>query len=383
MVSAFRTVEKILTGPGSVEQLAEEVKRLGSDRTLLVTDKGLKEAGVVDAVCNVMEKAGVKYRVYDGVEPEPEARLVNVAVKVGKEFGASSVVGLGGGSSLDVAKAAAVMMTNEGSVEDYFGMEKIRKPGLPVVAVPTTAGTGSEVTSISVLMDPSDGVKKGVVSSFMYAKVAILDPTLTVNLPPRLTAMTGLDALVHAIESFTGVNANPITDALNAKSIELIAANIRKAVFSGHDLAARDAMLTASCMAGMAFSNTQNGLDHALALAIGSRYHLSHGLSTAILLPWVMAFNLPANLEKFARIARIVGKPVEGADLRTMARLAVDWAKELLEDLNVLPALRAYGVRKEDFPLLAKQALAAKRLIDNNPRRPSEEEVVTLLEEAY
>jgi len=383
MVSAFRTVEKILAGPGSVEQLAEEIKRLGSERTLLVTDKGLKEAGVVDVVCNVMEKAGVKYCIYDRVEPEPEARLVNLAVKVGKDFGASSVVGLGGGSSMDVAKAVAVMITNEGSIEDYFGMEKIRKPGLPVIAVPTTAGTGSEVTSISVLMDPSDGVKKGVVSSFMYAKVAILDPTLTLNLPPRLTALTGLDALVHAIESFTGVNANPITDALNAKAIELIAANIRKAVFSGHDLPARDAMLTASCMAGMAFSNTQNGLDHALALAIGSRYHLPHGLSTAILLPWVMAYNLPANLDKFVRIAHIVRKPIERTDVRGAARVAVDWVKELLEDLNIPFTLSRYGVRKEDFALLAQQALAAKRLIDNNPRRPSEEEVVNLLEEAY
>ncbi|MEM4188852.1 MAG: iron-containing alcohol dehydrogenase [Candidatus Hadarchaeum sp.] len=383
MISAFTTVPKLVFGAGSIESLENEVPALGGSRVMLITDAGVLNTGAADRVADVVKKSGIDVKVFHEVEPEPSAEIVHKVKEVAQAFGADLLIGLGGGSCLDVAKAASVLMTNPGAIWDYFGVDKVPKPGIPVVAIPTTAGTGSEVTSISVLVDPRDQLKKGVVSPHLFARLSVLDPVLTLELPPRLTALTGLDALVHAVESFTGIHASPFTDAMNGKAIELIGKNLRKAVFQGSDLKAREAMLYASCMAGMAFSNTQNGLAHALALALGSKYHLPHGLSTAIMLPWVMRYNLGANLEKFAKVACLLGTQTRSDNVTDLARVSVRLIEELLEDLEISFQLKHYGVKEKDFELLAKQAMSAKRLVENNPRRPSEEDIVRLLQRAY
>jgi len=293
------------------------------------------------------------------------------------------IIGMGGGSSLDIAKATSVLMTNEGPIDKYFGMELVPKPGLPLLLIPTTAGTGSEMTSICVLSDTKNDVKKGIVSEHMFAKVVLLDPELTIGLPPALTATTGMDALVHAIESYTGVRATPFTDLLNRESITLVAANLRKAFANGSNKTARENMLYASCLSGMAFSNTQNGLIHAIALAIGGKFHLPHGLLTAFICPWVMEFNLLANPAKFIEIARLFGESINGLPEIQAARLSVKAVKSLLDDLRIPYTLKSYGVPREAIGDIARATLGAARLIGNNPRAVTEEEVVELLKANY
>jgi alcohol dehydrogenase len=239
------------------------------------------------------------------------------------------------------------------------------------------------MTSICVLSDTKNKVKKGIVSEHMFARAALLDPQLTLALPPRVTAMTGMDALVHAIESFVGVRATVFTDTLNLQAIRLVAANLRPAFAQGQNLAARENMLYASCLAGMAFSNTQNGLDHALALAIGGKFHLPHGLLTAFIIPWVMEYNLIATPGKYFQIAEAFGERTKHLPEIQAARLAVKAVKSLLDDLGISYKLSSYGVPREEFPALAKATVGAVRLISNNPRTVTEADVIGILEANY
>ncbi len=275
------------------------------------------------------------------------------------------------------------MLTNPGSIDSYFGMELVPKPGLPLVLVATTAGTGSEMTSICVLSDTKNKVKKGVVSEHMFARVAMLDAELTLGLPPPITAMTGMDALVHAMESYTGIRATVFTDTLNLQAIRMIARYLRQAYAQGENREAREGMLLANGLAGIAFNNTQNGLGHALALAIGGKFHLPHGLLTAFIIPWVMEYDLLAVPQKFMEIARAFGEDPRGLPEIDGARLAVKAVKKLLDDLDISYRLKDYNVPREEIPALAKAAVGATRLISNNPRKVTEKEVARLLEANY
>lgn len=383
MAKSFETVRRIAFGFGAVENLPEEIRRLKGKKALVVTDPGIRSAGVLEQVTGVLDRAKVDYKVFAEVEPDPKIEVAVAAAEAARAFGPDVIVGLGGGSSLDISKVASVMLGNEGPIEKYFGMELVPRPGAPLILIPTTAGTGSEMTSICVLSDTKNNVKKGIVSEHMFARTALLDPQLTVALPPRVTAMTGMDALVHAIESYTGVRASVFTDTLNLQAIRLVAENLRLAYANGDNRAARENMLHASCLAGMAFSNTQNGLDHALALAIGGRFHLPHGQLTAFIIPWVMEFNLIADPGKFARIAGAFGERTEGRTEIEAARLSVKAVKGLLDDVGISYKLSTYGVPRADFPALAKATLAAARLISNNPRKVTEADVVGMLEANY
>jgi alcohol dehydrogenase class IV len=383
MIKSFETVRRITFGCGSLENLGNEVKRVNGSKVLVVTDPGLKSAGIVDAVTAMLDKARLDYKVFAEVEPDPRVEVALASADAAKAYGPDVIVGLGGGSSLDISKVTSVMLTNKGPIEKYFGMELVPRPGLPLILIPTTAGTGSEMTSICVLSDTKNKVKKGIVSEHMFARAALLDPQLTLALPPRVTAMTGMDALVHAIESFVGVRATVFTDTLNRQAIQLVAANLRQAFAQGQNLTARENMLFASCLAGMAFSNTQNGLDHALALAIGGKFHLPHGLLTAFIIPWVMEFNLIANPGKYIEIAAAFGEKTRGLPEIQAARLAVKAVKSLLEDLGISYKLSTYSVPREEFPALARATVGAARLISNNPRAVTEADVIGILEGNY
>ncbi|MCX5913732.1 MAG: iron-containing alcohol dehydrogenase [Deltaproteobacteria bacterium] len=383
MAQIFNTVRRIASGFGSLETLGDEIKRLKGTKVLIVTDPGIKSAGLVEIVAAILDRAKINYHFFTEVEPDPKIEVVFSSLAAAKNFGPNLIVGLGGGSSLDISKVTSVMMTNAGPIEKYFGMELVPEPGIPLILIPTTAGTGSEMTSICVLSDTENKVKKGIVSEHMFARTALLDPQLTLGLPPHITATTGMDALVHAIESFTGVRATIFTDTLNLQAIYLVARNLRKAYAHGENREARENMLNASCLAGMAFSNTQNGLDHALALAIGGKFHLPHGLLTAFILPWVMEYNLLANPEKFIQIARAFGETPDGLPEVEGARLSVRAIKSLLDDLGISYKLSDYGVPQEEIPAIAKAAIGAVRLISNNPRKVLEKEVIKLLEGNY
>lgn len=383
MFSSFNAVRRIVHGFGALQDLGDEIKRLGGSRVLIITDPGIKGAGILDAVRQVVESAGLTCGAFTEVESDPKVEVVAASLETAKAFQPDLIVGVGGGSSLDISKVTSVMLTNGGQIDSYFGMELVPNPGLPLILMPTTAGTGSEVTSIAVLSDTRNNVKKGIVSEHMYARVVMLDPELTLELPARITAMTGMDALVHAMESYTGRRATVFTDTLNLQAIRMIASNLRKAYANGSNRQARENMLYASCLAGMAFSNTQNGLDHALALAIGGRYHLPHGLLTAFICPWVMDYNLIAVPEKFIHIAEAFGEDPSGMSEIEAARLAVLAVQDLLDDVGISYKLSTYGVPQEEFPAIAKATVAAVRLISNNPRDVTEENVIRLLEANY
>jgi len=383
VVKSFETVRRTVFGCGSIDNLADEVKRVKGTKGLIVTDPGIKSAGLVDIVSGVLERAKLPYKVFAEVEPDPRVEVALASMEAAKAYGPDVIVGLGGGSSLDISKVTSVMLTNNGSIETYFGMELVPRPGIPLILIPTTAGTGSEMTSICVLSDTKNNVKKGIVSEHMFARVALLDPQMTFGMPPKVTAMTGMDALVHAIESYVGVRASVFTDTLNLQAIRLVADNLRMAYANGENRTARENMMYAACIAGMAFSNTQNGLDHAIALALGGKYHLPHGMLTAFILPWVMEFNLIAVPGKFSEIARAFGERTAHLTEIQAARLAVTAVKGLLDDVGISYRLSSYGVPREEFAALAKATVGAVRLINNNPRKVTEADVIGILEANY
>ena len=292
------------------------------------------------------------------------------------------IIGFGGGSALDTTKAASVLLSNEGPIDKYFGINLVPNPSLPCILIPPTSGTGSEMTNISVLADTKNGGKKGVVSEYMYADTVILDAELTFGLPPRVTAMTGVDAFVHAMESFCGIAATPITDALNLQAMKLVGANIRQAYANGKNAAARDAMMYASALAGMGFGNTQNGIIHAIGTTLPVECHIPHGLAMSFCAPFSVGFNYIANPEKYAIVADILRGDDRSGCMSVMDRAAdvEDAFRDLLNDLDIATGLSNYGVKREDLPACADRAFAAKRLLNNNPRAASRDQILALLE---
>ncbi len=378
-MKVFKSVPRIISGLGCIDALGDEARKMGCERALIVCDKNLKNLGLVKPVTDALTKAGVGHATFSGVQADPSLLLLEDARKITHDFPPDGVIGLGGGSALDAAKLISVTLTNEGPAEAFYGTDNIPKAGLPMILIPTTAGTGSEVTNISVMEDPRVGLKKAMISDHLYARVALLDPILTLGLPPNLTAITGMDALVHAIESYVGVRASVFSDTLNLRAITMIAQNLRQAYAHGRNTRAREAMLNASCLAGLDFCNTQNGLDHAMALSIGSQYHLPHGLATAFILPMVMEFNCIADPKKFSRIAAAFGENIQNLPDYEAAQLSVKAVKSLLKDLNISCKLNDYGVSAKHFEDIAEAAMSAGQLISNNPRQVTSRDVVNIL----
>jgi len=293
------------------------------------------------------------------------------------------VVGIGGGSAMDVAKAVAVLLPNRGKAQDYLGLNKVPGAGLPTIMVPTTAGTGSEVTFTAVFLRKNLNRKEGMNSPYLYPSLALLDPMLTLSLPPQPTAATGVDALCHAIESFTSVNASPMSEMVSLEAIRLIAENLRTCVHNGKDLAARERMLLGSLYAGLGLANAGVGAAHSLSYPLGGRYGIPHGVANTLMLPRVMDFNVPSAQEKFVLVAEAMGESTEGLPLREAAYLAVDAVESIIEDCGIFTTLRELGVAEEDFPELARIALTVVRPLENNPRKVTFEDAVEMYRAAY
>lgn len=367
-LSLFRTTPRIVMGPGAVDTTGQEVRDLKAARAIVVTDAGILEAGLLGPLEEALRKARVKYEVFSNVPADPPYETVDACIGEMRDFKPSCVIGLGGGSAIDIAKTAAVMFRNPGSIADYFGVDLIKKPGLPTVLVPTTAGTGSEVTPIAILSDEQEKLKKGVVSQFLFPRCAILDPELTLGLPPSVTAAAGMDALVHAIEAFTSVNATGMTDMLAARSIELITEHLRTAYAHGENLDARSAMLEGSLLAGIAFANAGVAAVHAFAYPIGAEFHIPHGVANTLMLAEVMRFNLVGNVQKFADIAQLMGEPVDDLSDREAAEAAVEAVILLARDLQVPASLSQFGITDDHIKDLACGVMKVERLLANNPR---------------
>ncbi|MDR0466332.1 MAG: iron-containing alcohol dehydrogenase [Deltaproteobacteria bacterium] len=382
MIHVLNNVPKVVYGFGSISRAGAEIARLGGKRAFIVTDPGIAAAGLLKALEESLAAASIAFEVFDKAELEPSAASIQKCADAARAFKTDFVVGIGGGSPLDTAKAALVLLSNEGGIEKYFGINMAPNPCLPAMYIPTAAGTGSEVTSISVLTNPQTGAKQGVVGDYLYARVVLLDPDLTIGLPPHITAMTGMDAFVHAMESFVGLAATPFTDAVNLQAMRLVSANLRKAYANGANKDARAGMLYAATLAGMGFSQTQNGIIHAVGTSLPASCGLPHGLVMAALAPMGMSFNCIAAPEKYAQVAEILGVPPCEPALEA-ARKGIDAMYDLLADVGIAPGLKEHGVTRDQLAGTAERAAAAKRLMDNNPRKANAAQILTLLEEHY
>jgi alcohol dehydrogenase class IV len=380
---SFTGVKKIVFGNGSFAGLAEHLAELKVSRPLVVLDGNLAGTGFGERLSGLLDKAKISFVLYDKAVPEPPIELADEGAKLAIRKKCDGVVGIGGGSAMDLAKAIAVLAANKGKAEDYLGLNKVPGPGLPKIMVPTTAGTGSEVTFTAVFIRKKLKKKEGMNSPYLYPELALLDPELTLTLPPHPTAATGIDALCHAIESYTSINASPMSELLSLEAIGLISDNLRTAVHDGTNLEAREAMLLGSLYAGLGLANAGVTAVHSLSYPLGGKYGISHGLANTIMLPRVMAFNLPGAQEKFVDIAEIMGEIVDDLPLREAAYLAVEAVEALIEDCGIFTTLEELEIPEADFPELAKVAMTVARPLANNPCKMSPEEMVEIYQECY
>ncbi len=367
-VSAFFSPGKILLGMGAVDQVGPEARALGAKKALIITDPGIKEAGLVAGVQESLNSAGIDAGVFDRVELEPPVRVVDQCVELIREEGYDLVIGLGGGSSLDTAKGAAVIAPNRGKVLDYVGMDMVPERGLPKILLPTTGGSGAEVTRVFAVTDEADHTKKVVYSHYVLADVVILDPILTLSLPPKITAETGVDALVHAIESYVSVNATPFSDVLTMEVIRLVGKNLPVAYAKGEDIAARYNMLLAACMAGLSWASGGLGAAHGMAYVLEGAYHLGHARAVSIMLPHIMDYNKIGNLGKYGKIAQAMGEEVSGLSAHDAADRSIAAVKRLIEEVGISTCLADYGATEGDIPKLVEGSMKQARLFIPNPR---------------
>jgi alcohol dehydrogenase class IV len=379
----FRMSGRLLFGAGALAQLPTAVKSLGATRALIVTDPGLVKAGLHQRVVQVLDAAGVAHATYDQVEPDPRIAIATACLAALRASGADVLIGLGGGSALDIAKVAAVLATNGGEVKPLIGVDQVPKAGLPVIAIPTTAGTGSEVTPIAVLSDSDAHLKKGIVSPHLYPAVALVDPELALGLPARVTAFTGMDALTHAIEAYTNRFAQPFVDTFALEAVRLAATHLRRAVHVGSDIEARTGMALCSLYGGMCLGPVNTAAVHALAYPLGGTFNVPHGVANSLLLPHVMAANLPADLAKYARIAEALGERIAGLSPSEAAARSVVAVQQLAADVGIVTRMRDLGIPESALDGMADAAMQVTRLLGNNPRVLGRDDVRRIYQNAF
>ncbi|EFC90861.1 iron-containing alcohol dehydrogenase [Dethiosulfovibrio peptidovorans DSM 11002] len=376
---------RISFGAGVSATVGEKAKALGASKVMLVTDETMVSIGTAERITSYLEEAGLSVETFSQVEPEPSVETVDLAADRLKATGCDLVVGLGGGSSMDVAKAVSVLATNEGSAGAYQGLGLVEKPGIPKITIPTTAGTGSEVTFTAVLIRKSDGVKGGINSDYLYPDCSLLDPELTLSMPKKVTTETGMDALAHALEAYTSRQASPFSDTMAEAAIARIGRYLRVAALNGNDIEARSEMMLAALFGGVALANAGVTACHSMAYPLGAVFGVGHGLSNALLLPYVVRFNAMAAPEKFARAAELLGGTNYSEGLFDRAVDCADRLDELVHDLDLPTNLRELevGIAPENFEDMAKRAMAVARPMENNPRDITLEQVISIYEEAF
>jgi len=377
----FRTTRSILVEPGGASRIGGEVGALLGRSVLVVTDPGIREAGLVDGVLASLRDAGLEVDIYDGVQADPAESIVVEAVERARHAGADGILGIGGGSSLDVAKLVAVLARSDRPLGALYGIDNVTGGRLPLVLVPTTAGTGSEVTPISIITT-GVGEKKGVVSPVLLPDAAVLDAELTVGLPVHVTAATGVDAMVHAIEAYTSVRLkNPLSDLFAREALALLSGNIRTVCTDGSDVGARQQMLLGSTYAGIAFANAPVAAVHALAYPVGALFHVPHGLSNSLVLPHVLKFNAGVAQRLYAELADIVVPEVRG-DVRSRVDAFIAYFESLPEALGLPTTLSRVGIAADDLPKLASDAMLQTRLLVNNPREVTHDDALAIYKAA-
>jgi alcohol dehydrogenase len=366
---SFSTVPHLISETGAAKNLGSHITQRfpAVRRALIVTDPGFLRTGLVDLATLSLRQAKLKVAVYSDVVADPPEAVVLSAVEFAREHEVDIVIGLGGGSSMDVAKLIAILAPSEQDIRQIYGIGNVKGERLPLVQIPTTAGTGSEVTNIAIVTT-GETTKMGVVAPQLYADLAILDAELTLGLPPPVTAATGIDAMVHAIEAYTSRHKkNPLSDSLARQALAMLSANLPTACEQGNNLAARQAMLLGACLAGQAFSNAPVAAVHALAYPIGGIFHVPHGLSNSLVLPHVLAFNLESAAQHYAELAAIVAPHVAGST-EARAHALIVAMQHIATITGIETSLQQVGIKEADLDRLADDAMLQTRLLGNNPR---------------
>lgn len=393
----FYTAGQLTFGPGSVQHLEEIARRRKFERVLVVTDKTLVNVGIAERVHQPLGAAGVEVQIFDEGEAEPSIDAALKSIEQARAFTPQAILGLGGGSNIDLSKITANVLTHGGTPHDYFGFDNVPGPVMPLICVPTTAGTGSEVSHAAVLTDTQNEMKVSTLSNWLRPAVALVDPELTYSCPKQVTADSGIDALTHAIEGYTATDyrelvtppgeasgydgSYPFGDLIAEEAIRLIAKSLVRAVNEPNVKEARNDMALAATLAGIAFSNCGVALVHALEYPLGGMLHCSHGAGNGLLLPFVMRFNLPERKDKFAKIAQLLGVDDSG-DSDEMAEKAIAAVEQLKRDIGIPERIRDIGGTEEQLPTFAEKAFSLKRLMWVNPRKPALEDLLGILQAA-
>ena len=378
----FKHSTRIVFGPGVLASLSLESRTLRASRALIVCDPGVTQLGFAHRVADLLLDAGIEAARFDALSENPRNAECCAAAATARDVGAEFIVGLGGGSAMDAAKAAAALVTNGGSVMDWEDPKELACEPLPIVCIPTTAGTGSEVTFVAVITDDTNHHKMALRDSGLAPRIALVDPELTTTMPAALTAATGMDAISHAIEAYTCKAANPVSDALAVRAIELIAHNLRTAYGDGADLSARSAMQLGSTMAGMAFANSTVGAVHSIAESLGGRYDTPHGVAVAVFLPTIFRFNISADPQRHADVARALGVEPPIGKVSELAERGAVALGDLARDVGIPPLAELPGIRPTDFDQLAETS-AASGCSKANPRPITRADYLGILRDAY
>ena len=398
----FKIAGRIKFGLGAVEELKSDLKGFPGNKVILITDEGIKKAGILDYITDIIKDFDIS--IFDQVSSDPEIKDVEDALAYTKKNNGNIIIGLGGGSPIDVAKVVSIVAKYGGDIKDYIAPpngkgKPIEGPGLPMIAIPTTSGTGAEVSPAAVLTLTEKELKVGISSQMQRPALAIVDPLLTISVPPHITASTGIDALCHAIEAYATKRfdqkekpktpeTRPIyggttifTDLFAEKAIELVAGNLRKAFNNGQNVEARTNLSLASLMAGISFTNAGLGVVHAMSFPLGGKFHIPHGIAIAATLPAVMEFNAASNFEIFSNIAILMGENIDGLSDREAALRSAKAVKELCRDVGI-PNISSFGIKREDLPLMASETMKIQRLLAGNPRIVSVEDALKIFQNA-
>ncbi len=380
-VTEFFAPGKIIFGPGGLSQVGEEAKRLGSKVLVVLGRSAMRKSGALDRLTHLLTENNLEYIIYENIPSDPTVETVDTGASLARKGSCNLVIALGGGSVLDTGKAISAMVTNEGSVADYQEIEgkgrKFQYKPVPFIAIPTTSGTGSEATINAVITNTELGLKKSTRDPWLIPELALVDPELTLSLPPHITAICGGDALTQCIEAYLGKKSQEITDALALHAIGLIGKSLVKAVKEGKNLEARKDMAMAALLSGLCLSNSGLGGAHALSHPLGVYYKIPHGLSCAVLLPYVMEFNLPVVTKKLAKIAECLGENISSLSETEAAQRAVEKIKEILSAVGIKKNLSEWKIKEKDFSQLIKGAKGGS--LNNNPRDTSDEDLIELL----
>lgn len=373
--ATFRVPRQITLGAGTAESIGAEAKGLGGRHAFIASSPTLHRLGITDELVACLTADGIASTVYTDLEPEPSIKTIDPCVAAARDVECDLVVGVGGGSVLDVAKVVAMLLRNDGQADAYLGVDRVPHGGVPSIMLPSTAGTGAEITPNALFYIPEEEKKAAIVSGHIIPDIAIVDPILTLSVPPAVTAATGMDALCHAIESYTSVNASPLTEPYALEAIRLIGANLRTAVFKGDNPAGRESMAVASLLASLSMASAGTNAVHALAYPLQGLHRIAHGVANSLLLPYVLEFNLVSNLPKFTKVAEALGEPIDGVSLRAAAERSSTACRQLSVDIGIPQRLSDVGITVDDVKALTDGAMQVTRLLNNNPRPVEAEDV--------